>query len=120
LYPSITGSAVDYSIGIDGGVLWTTVPAANTDYSFKWYGGESQIASLRGDGLFTTISANITSTTASTSNTTGALKVAGGIGVKGNVSANGIIFDDGTRQTTAASAGGATIADVLALSIALG
>ena len=59
-------------------------------------------------------------TTASTSNTTGALIVAGGIGVKGNVSANGIIFDDGTRQTTAATAGGASLADVLALSIALG
>ena len=119
LYPAITGSLVDYSIGIDGGVLWSTVPAATTSYQFKWYGGESEIASLRGDGLFTTISANITSTTASTSNTTGALKVAGGIGVKGNVSANGIIFDDGTRQTTAAS-GGATLGDVLALSIALG
>jgi hypothetical protein len=76
--------------------------------------------SLTVPGLFTTVSTNITSTTASTSNTTGALKVAGGIGVKGNVSANGIIFDDGTRQTTAASAGGATLADVLALSIALG
>jgi hypothetical protein len=64
-------------------------------------------------------SVNVTNTTASTSNTTGAITVAGGIGVKGNVSANGIIFDDGTRQTTAAS-GGATLGDVLALSIALG
>jgi hypothetical protein len=120
LYPAISGSLVDYSIGIDGGALWTTIPAATTDYNFKWYGGESQIASLSGTGTFTTVSANIISTTASTSNTTGALKVAGGIGVKGNVSANGIIFDDGTRQTTAASAGGASLADVLALSIALG
>ena len=59
------------------------------------------------------------STTTSTSNSTGAIISNGGIGVKGNVSANGIIFDDGTRQTTAAS-GGATIGDVLALSIALG
>jgi phage baseplate assembly protein gpV len=58
---------------------------------------------------------NLTATTASTSNLTGTLIVAGGIGVKGNVSANGIIFDDGTRQTTAASAG-----DALAFSIALG
>ena len=70
-------------------------------------------------GLFTTVTANITSTTASTSNTTGALKVAGGVGVKGNVSADGIIFPDNTRQTTAATAG-ASIGDVLALSIALG
>jgi hypothetical protein len=58
-------------------------------------------------------------TTASTSNTTGVITVSGGVGVKGNVSANGIIFDDGTRQTTAA-AGGATVGDILALAIALG
>ena len=67
----------------------------------------------------TLTSINVTNTTVSTSNTTGAMTVSGGIGVKGNVSANGIIFDDGTRQTTAAS-GGATLGDVLALSIALG
>jgi hypothetical protein len=116
LYPAISGSLVDYSIGIDGGVLWTTVPAATTDYSFKWYGGESQIASLSGTGTFTTVSANIIATTASTSNTTGALKIAGGVGVKGNVATDGVIFTDGTIQTSA----GASIGDVLAISIALG
>jgi hypothetical protein len=67
----------------------------------------------------TLTSINVTNTTVSTSNITGAITVSGGIGVKGNVSANGIIFDDGTRQTTAAT-GGATLGDVLALSIALG
>jgi hypothetical protein len=96
LYPAISGSLVDYSIGIDGGALWTTVPAATTDYNFKWYGGESQIASLSGAGIFTTISANIISTTASTSNTTGALLVAGGVGVKGNVYADAI-YDSGVE-----------------------
>jgi hypothetical protein len=60
------------------------------------------------------------STTTSTSNITGAIISNGGIGVKGNVSADGIIFPDSTRQTTAASGGGATLGDVLALSIALG
>jgi hypothetical protein len=115
LFPAISGSLVDYSIGIDGGVLWTTVPAATGDYQFKWYGGESQIASLSGTGLFTTISANIISTTASTSNTTGALKIAGGVGVRGNVSVDGVVFADGTRQSTAVNAG-----DALAFAIALG
>jgi hypothetical protein len=99
--------------------LWSSIPAANSSYTFKWFGGESEITSLRGDGLFTTYTANLIGTTASTSNTTGVLKVAGGIGAKGNVSVDGVIFPDGTRQTTAAS-GGASIGDVLALSIALG
>jgi phage baseplate assembly protein gpV len=99
--------------------MWYGVPEYGDSFKFKWYGATTEVASITGTGLFTTVSTNITSTTASTSNTTGALKVAGGIGVKGNVSANGIIFDDGTRQTTAAS-GDATLGDVLALSIALG
>jgi|694.fasta_scaffold05498_23 hypothetical protein len=120
LYPSISGSTTDYAIGIDAATMWYGVPEYGDSFKFKWYGATTEVASITGTGLFTTVSANITGTTASTSNTTGAITVAGGIGVKGNVSANGIIFDDGTRQTTAASAGGATIADVLALSIALG
>jgi hypothetical protein len=120
LYPSLSSTSVDYALGINGGVLWSSIPAANTSYSFKWYGGESEIASLSGSGEFTTITSNVISTTASTSNTTGALKVAGGIGVKGNVSVDGIIFADGTRQTTAVAGTPATLGDVLALSIALG
>jgi len=62
----------------------------------------------------------ITSATSATSNITGSLQVVGGVGVKGNVATDGVIFADGTRQTTAASGGGATLGDVLALSIALG
>jgi hypothetical protein len=119
LYPSLSSTSVDYAVGIDGGVLWSSIPAANSTFSFKWYGGESEITSLRGDGLFTTYTANLIGTTASTSNTTGTLRVAGGVGVRGNVATDGVIFPDGTRQTTAAT-GGATLGDILALSIALG
>ena len=58
----------------------------------------------------------ITTATSSTSNVTGALQVSGGIGVKGNVTMDAANFSDGTRQTSA----GATMGDVLAISIALG
>lgn len=85
LYPSLSSTSVDYAVGIDGGVLWSSIPAANSTFSFKWYGGENEITSLRGDGLFTTFTANLIGTTASTSNTTGTLRVAGGVGVQGNV-----------------------------------
>ena len=119
VYPAISGSQVDYAMGIDSATLWSSVPVNSSSFYFKWYGGTTNVTSLDGTGTFTTRTINVYSTTASTSNTTGALTVLGGIGVKGNVSANGIIFDDGTRQTTAAS-GGASIGDVLALSIALG
>ena len=60
------------------------------------------------------------STTTSISNSTGAIISNGGLGVKGNVTADGIIFPDNTRQTTAAAGGGATVGDILALAIALG
>jgi hypothetical protein len=46
--------------------------------------------------------------TASTSNITGTLTVVGGVGVKGNVATDGIIFADGTRQTTAGGGGGSS------------
>jgi hypothetical protein len=87
-----------------------------------WDSEYNEFASITGTGAVvlntapTLTSINVTNTTVSTSNITGAITVSGGIGVKGNVSANGIIFDDGTRQTTV----GASIGDALALSIALG
>ena len=89
----------------------------NTAISFPAEADTLQTVTTRG---YTTANAiSITNTTISTSNTTGALTIFGGVGVKGNVVADGIIFPDNTRQTTAAS-GGATLGDVLALSIALG
>jgi hypothetical protein len=106
LYPALSGSAVDYSIGIDGGVLWSTVPQYSPDYSFKWYGGETAVASLSGIGALTVATANIVSATASNSKTTGALTVAGGVGVAGNVYAenlfaNGLIIRNITVQDSA-------------------
>lgn len=103
IYPALSGSSVDYAIGINGGVLWTSVPEYSASYSFKWYGGDVEVATLSGTGQLTTATANIISTTASTSNTTGALTVSGGVGVKGNVYA-GAFYSGNTELLTFAQA----------------
>jgi len=65
----------------------------------------------------TTAQVVIANTLVSTSNTTGALLVQGGVGVKGNVATDGIIFADGTRQTTAGGSGGGSSSGYLANSM---
>jgi len=50
LYPSVTATAVDYAIGINSATLWNSVPQADAAMYFKWYGGETEVASLSGTG----------------------------------------------------------------------
>ncbi|CAB4132861.1 hypothetical protein UFOVP257_10 [uncultured Caudovirales phage] len=92
LYPAITGSQVDYAIGIDSATVWTSVPSNDPSFNFKWYGATTQVASLGGTGILT-VAGNIVanSTTTSTSTTTGALVVQGGMGVAGNLNIGGNI-----------------------------
>ena len=56
LYPAISGSQVDYAIGIDAATLWNSVPVASSSFYFKWFGGETQVASMDGTGAFTATS----------------------------------------------------------------
>jgi hypothetical protein len=58
LYPQVNASNVDYAIGVNGSTLWTSLPQSNTNASFKWYGGTTEVANLSGTGDF--IAANIT------------------------------------------------------------
>jgi hypothetical protein len=53
LYPTLSGSAVDYAIGINAGVLWNSIPGNDGGQYFKWYGGQTEVASLSGTGIFT-------------------------------------------------------------------
>jgi hypothetical protein len=53
LYDSLSGSAVDYALGITTDVFWSSV--ATTSKSFKWYGGTTLAATLTGGGLFTLV-----------------------------------------------------------------
>jgi uncharacterized protein (DUF779 family) len=84
LYPAISGSQVDYAIGIDSATLWSSVPVNSASFFFKWYGGETLAASLDGAGAFTATSftgngvaltainaSNVTSGTLDNARTTG-------------------------------------------------
>jgi hypothetical protein len=53
LYPTLSGSNADYAIGVNSGALWNSIPAADGGQYFKWYGGETEVASLSGAGVLT-------------------------------------------------------------------
>lgn len=55
MYPAISGSQVDYAMGIDAATMWSSIPVASSSFYFKWYGGQTQVASLDGAGAFTAI-----------------------------------------------------------------
>jgi hypothetical protein len=55
LYPALSGSTVDYAIGIDSATLWTSVPEYGDSFNFKWYGATTLVANLSGTGNFTTV-----------------------------------------------------------------
>jgi len=61
LYPTLSASQADYAIGINSGTLWNSIPGNDAGQFFKWYGGETQVASLSGTGNLTA-SGNITAT----------------------------------------------------------
>ena len=50
LYPAVSGSAVDYAIGINSATLWNSIPQADDSMRFKWYGGTTEVASISGTG----------------------------------------------------------------------
>jgi len=54
LYPALSGSTVDYAIGIDAATFWSSVPENEASFKFKWYGATTEVANLSGTGVFTT------------------------------------------------------------------
>ena len=55
LYPALSGSTVDYAIGVDAATMWSSVPENGNSFNFKWYGAETLVANLSGTGNFTTV-----------------------------------------------------------------
>jgi hypothetical protein len=60
LWPSISSTMVDYAIGIEAGNTWFSIPQATNNFGYKWYAGNTTIATLSGNGTLTT--GNITTT----------------------------------------------------------
>jgi hypothetical protein len=94
LYPTLGASQVDYAFGINAGTLWSSIPGYDAGQYFKWYGGETEVASLSGTGnLLLNGSVNAAAYTVGSSwvaNTLGVymtmpLSANGGVGTGGQV-----------------------------------
>jgi hypothetical protein len=94
LYPTLGASQVDYALGINSGTLWSSIPGNDAGQFFKWYGGETEVASLSGTGnLLLNGSVNAAAHTVGSSwvaNTSGVymtmpLSANGGVGTGGQV-----------------------------------
>lgn len=75
MYPALSDSQVDYAMGINAATLWSSVPLNSPDFYFKWYGGQTEVASLGGAGAFS---------------------VAGNISAVGNISGSNILGNGAT------------------------
>ena len=87
-YNSLNTTNVDYSTGVSANSLWSSIPINDTTVSFKWFAGETEIASLSGIGNLTIA---------------GTLNVSGGItgNITGNVTGN--LTGTATSATTSAN-----------------
>lgn len=56
-YQTLSASSVDYGRGIASTTLWDSIPQANSGYSYKLFGGTTEILQVRGDGLVSLASA---------------------------------------------------------------
>ena len=81
LYPSISGSGVDFAFGIQSATLWSSVPEFVSAYQFRWYGGTTQLADLKGTGEFLLGSSTLTGTATQRLQVTGGAYVSGNLGV---------------------------------------
>ena len=86
LSPELSGTDVDYSIGMENSNMWSSTP--NLNCGFKWYQGVTNVMSISSSG-----SVICHSTTNSTGvGTGGTLTVAGGIAITKDVWIGGSLF----------------------------
>jgi hypothetical protein len=79
LYPGVGASTVDYGLGIDTNILWSSVPGSSQQ--FKWYAGTTNIATLKGTGELILGTTTLTGTASQPLQVTGGAYVSGNLGV---------------------------------------
>ena len=50
---TLGANSVDYASGVGEDSLWWSIPGDDSNYSFEWYAGETQVMSLDGEGQLT-------------------------------------------------------------------
>jgi hypothetical protein len=80
LKPMVSATMVDYAIGKNTNVFWSSIPQNNSTYSYQWYGGIVSCMSLNGQGDLA-----VSGTTDATSSTSGSFQLLGGMGVGGSL-----------------------------------
>jgi hypothetical protein len=90
LYPDLSGSNLDYAVGVESGALWFSAGNSGNG-TFKWYVGNGLAATLSGAGNFAVNSAvvggNITVNALSVNNT---VTIGSTLGVTGNVNGSSL------------------------------
>ena len=81
LWSALGNSSVDYGLGIEGFTLWYSVPQATNSYQHRWYGGETQLADLKGSGELVIGSTSLTGTSSQNLQVTGGAYISGDVGI---------------------------------------
>jgi len=106
LFNSFSASTLtDYAIGISTSAIWFSIPSNTSTYFYRWYGGATQIMSLRGDGLLSlTGSAAITAASGDIATFTSGSTIVGYFTNRTSVSynVNGLSLGRGCTSTQSA------------------
>jgi hypothetical protein len=109
LWPALSGTSVDYAIGIQSNFVWFSTYQANSSFGFKWYAGTTQVGELLGNGNLTVTGSitNVASTV--TAGTVGTNQIVYGTGTNNGVTSEASLYWDATNKVLdiGSGAGGA-------------
>ena len=71
LYPQVDSANADYACGVATGALWHSVPQNTSSFQFRWYAGNTAVATLSGTGNLSLPAGQLTSTRANDATTGG-------------------------------------------------